>query len=121
MKKFLPILISGLILGLFLGYGMPGKSSLILSVWNMLSQPLRYFFSPQYNAILFLVGLIIAIVTVYLFIKPLLNAILAGLEGIVAFAFGMTLGIAISILLRFEVFISLTIILLILLIKYSRK
>jgi len=44
MKKFLPILISGLILGLFLGYGMPGKSSLILSVWNMLSQPLRYFF-----------------------------------------------------------------------------
>jgi len=105
MSNKLVLFIGGTLFGIFAGYGIPNEGNLLLFFWDGVSRPLNYYFSPEHSTFLFLIGAIIAIIALFLILRPVIEAILAGAEGLVIFLAGLPCGLIFAFVVRIEYFV----------------
>jgi len=104
ISETLTFFISGIVFGLLAGYGLPNEGNLLLLMWDVVSKSLSYYFTPEHGLFVFVIGIIILSIATILILRPIIEAILCGVEGLVIFIAGLFCGLLFTSLVRIEIF-----------------
>jgi hypothetical protein len=91
-REALEIGVAGFIVGFLIRLGVPSTGEMILIVWGAISSFLIYILAIDQHFFITIASIIIIPIAVFLIFRPIINAIVFGIEGIVSFIIGFLIG-----------------------------
>lgn len=95
-REALEIGVAGFVVGFLIRLGVPSTGEMILIIWGAVSSFLIYILAIDQHFFISIASIIVIPIAIFLILRPIIHAIIFGIEGVVIFIIGFLTGFFIA-------------------------